>query len=134
MQLDAGLLKGAWRPTSVTAAILLIVGWAVADVPGLLGAGAGAAVVTAFFVAGSLAIGYGARISPTAMLTMALGSYVVKIALLGVLLVAMRNVTVLDGTVFGWSVLVCTLVWVATQVRMFSRQRILYVDPAEDRR
>ena len=133
-QQDAALLRGTWPATAAVGAVLLVVGWFVAGAGGLAGAGAGVAVVAAFFLAGMVAIGFGARISPTAMLAVALGTYVVKIGLLGALLVAMRDVTVLDGAVFGWSVLVSTLVWITAEVRTFSRQRIAYVEPRGDGR
>jgi len=126
---DRALLRGVRVPVGIAAAVLLLAGGLVAGAHGVLGAAVGVLLVAAFFTAGVVAIGYAGRISPTAMLAVALTTYLVKVTLLGVLLVTLRDVTVFDGTVFGWSILASTLVWIAAEVRGFGRQRILYVDP-----
>ena len=126
---DVAILRGAALPTAATAVVLVVVAGLRAGLPGVLGAVFGVGVVAVFFSVGILAIGAAARVSPLMMLNVALLTYLVKIILLAVLLVAFKDTTAFDTKAFAWSILVSTLVWIAAEMRTFSRQRILYVDP-----
>jgi ATP synthase protein I len=126
---DVAILRGAALPTAATAVVLVVVAGLLAGLPGVLGAVFGVGVVAVFFSVGILAIGAAARVSPLMMLNVALLTYLVKIILLAVLLVAFKDTTAFDTKAFAWSILVSTLVWIAAEMRTFSRQRILYVDP-----
>jgi len=126
---DAQIIRGAAIPTAVAgltvaAVCLVVLGW-----PGLLGALFGVVVVATFFSAGRLATGRVARSNPLLLMNVALLTYLLQIAALGVLLVLFRDTTLFDTKAFAWTILVSTLVWVTAELRAFNRLKILYVDP-----
>lgn len=126
---DAQILRGAAIPTAVAGLVLLVVGGLVAGGKGIIGAGFAVLVVAAFFTAGMVVIGWASRINPMMMMNAALFTYLVKIALLFLLLQAFADTKAFDTKVFAISLLVSTLVWIGAEVRAFSRLKILYVEP-----
>ncbi len=126
---DAQILRGAAIPTAVVGVLLLVMGGVVAGTKGVIGAAVGVALVAAFFTAGLVVIGWASKINPMMMMNVALFTYMVKIALLFVLLMMFQDTKAFDTKVFALSLLVSTLVWIGAEVRAFSRLKILYVDP-----
>jgi ATP synthase protein I len=126
---DAQILRGAAIPTALAGVALVIAGGLVAGTKGLIGAAFAVLVVAAFFTVGMVVIGWASRINPMMMLNVALVTYLVKIALLFVLLKTFEGTTAFDTKIFAGSLLVSTLVWIAAEVRAFSRLKILYVEP-----
>lgn len=126
---DVRILRGAAIPTAVAGAIAIVLAFALGGGHGALGAVVGAALVGAFFTVGMVAMSYAARVSAAAMMPVALITYLVKIVTLGALLVAFGDTQAFSVEAFAWTVIACTLVWIAAQVRAFSRQKMLYVDP-----
>lgn len=94
-----------------------------------LGAGVGVLLVTLSFAASAAVVLRAARLSAQLMFQAAMATYLVKIVVLAVLLVTLRNVSFFDGRAFGWSVLAATVVWLVVEVRMFTALRIPYVEP-----
>jgi ATP synthase protein I len=92
----------------------------------------GLGVVAVFFCAGALAVAAAGRLAEELTLPAALGSYLVKVVLLGVLLVAVRDKPWLDPVALGLSVLVGTLTWTVLHGVRVWRSRIFYVDPRPD--
>lgn len=86
-------------------------------------------IVVAFFTVGQLALGSVLRTNPDMALTVALGIYLLKIGALLVFIVLFQGTTVFDTKVFALTILLCTLTWTVTEVWVFSRTKILYVDP-----
>ncbi len=126
---DAQILRGAAIPTAVVGVLLLVMGGVVAGTKGVIGAAVGVALVAAFFTAGLVVIGWASKVNPMMMMNVALFTYLVKIALLFVLLMMFQDTKAFDTKVFALSLLVSTLVWIGAEVRAFSRLKILYVDP-----
>lgn len=126
---DAQIIRGAAIPTAVAGLVTAVVCLVVAGWPGLVGALFGVAVVAAFFSAGRIATGRVARSNPLLLMNVALLTYLVQIAALGLLLILFRDTTAFDTKAFAWTILVSTLVWVTAEVRAFNRLKILYVDP-----
>jgi ATP synthase protein I len=126
---DAQILRGAAIPTAVVGVLLLVMGGMVAGTKGVIGAALGVVLVAAFFTAGLVVIGWASKINPMMMMNVALFTYLVKIALLFVLLMMFQDTKAFDTKVFALSLLVSTLVWIGAEVRAFSRLKILYVDP-----
>jgi ATP synthase protein I len=126
---DAQILRGAAIPTAAAGVVVVVVGAVLAGVKGLIGAGLGVVLVAAFFTAGLVVIGRVSRGNPYMLMNAALLTYLVKILLLAVLLVTLRDTTAFDTKAFAWAILVSTLVWVAAEVRAFSRLKIPYVEP-----
>ena len=88
----------------------------------------------AFFGVGLIVISSASRFGPFVMMQVALATYLVKIVLLGVLVATLSDTTAFSTRAFAAAVLVLTLVWLAAEVRTFSRLRILYVDPHGEQR
>lgn len=126
---DARILRGAAIPTALVGLLAVGVSILLAGPRGGIGAALGVVIVGAFFTVSLLAVTYAARISPTVMMQAALFSYVVKILVLIVLVGALRGVTIWHPQAFAWTVIGCTLVWVAGEVRAFFKEKMLYVDP-----
>jgi ATP synthase protein I len=126
---DVRILRGAAVPTAVVAVPLVAVAAILAGGKGALGAALGVVLVAVFFTVGVLVLGWAAKINPVALMNVALATYLVKVAaLLGVLL-ALGDTTLFDRRAFGLAILVAALVWIAGEVRAFSRLKILYVEP-----
>ncbi|MGW1990537.1 hypothetical protein OG948_24070 [Embleya sp. NBC_00888] len=100
---------------------------------GLLGAVLATVVVLVFFAIGQLAIGRISRNNPLMMMNMALFTYIVQILLLGLVLFLFKDTKAFDTKVFGLTILGATLVWVASQVWIFTRLKIAYVEPDGER-
>lgn len=116
--------------TAVVAAVAIPLGAALRG-----GAGAGAAllgvgVVVAFFSISKLAVGRVARRAPYLLLPAALGTYVVKIMLLGVLLVALQGTDTVDLPTLAWTVFAGVLGWVGTELWVATHTRVPFFDPA----
>lgn len=90
---------------------------------------AGLAVVAAFFAAGAYAVAAAGRVADSLTLPVALGTYLLKVVLLGILLVALRDRTWLDPRAFGLSIAVGTLTWTGVHARRVWTGAIYYVDP-----
>ena len=92
-------------------------------------AAAGLGIVAVFFCAGALAVAAAGRLGDELTLPAALGSYLIKVVLLGVLLVSVRDRPWLDPLALGLSVLVGTITWTVLHGVRVWRSRIFYVDP-----
>lgn len=126
---DAAVLRGALVPTAVVGVLAVVVAAVAAGTKGALGALFGALVVVAFFTISLVVVGRASRVSPYAAMNAAILTYLVKIGVLFGLIVAFQDTTAFDTKAFGLTIIVCTLVWTAFEVRAFSRLKILYVDP-----
>jgi hypothetical protein len=90
---------------------------------------AGLAIVAVFFAVGAYAVAAAGRVSDSLTLPVALGTYVVKIGLLGVLLVALRGRPWLDPRPFGLAIAIGTVAWTVVHARRVWRAQLYYVDP-----
>jgi ATP synthase protein I len=105
------------------------VAWLVRDGRAAAWVLAGLAVVAAFFSVGAYAVAAAGRVSDSLTLPVALGTYVVKVGLLGVLLVAVRDQPWLDPRPFGLAIAVGTVAWTAVHARRVWTAELYYVDP-----
>jgi ATP synthase protein I len=126
---DTPALRAAVVVTVVLLPVALLVGWLVGGGSSALGAGLGVLLVTVSFAASAYVVLRAARLSPQLMFQAAMATYLVKIIVLAVLLVTLRDVSAFDGRAFGWSVLSATVVWLVVEVRLFTTLRIPYVEP-----
>ena len=69
------------------------------------------------------------RVSDSLTLPVALGTYLLKIALLGVLLVWLRDKPWLDPKPFGIAIAVGTVAWTVVHARRVWTAQLYYVDP-----
>jgi ATP synthase protein I len=130
---DARILRGAAVPTAAVAVPLVVVAGLVEGGKGALGAALGVALVAVFFTVGVLALGWAAKIHPVALMNVAIATYVVKAFALLLVLVSLGDTTLFDRRVFGLSILVAAVVWMAGEVWAFTRLKILYVEPDRGR-
>lgn len=117
-------------------ALALVVGLAVTVVSGLLtgtkgalGAIVATVLVLAFFSIGQVVLGNVLRNNPQMAMTVALMIYLVKIGVLFVLIILFAGTTLFDTKVFAATVVACTIAWTIAEVWVFSRTKVLYVDP-----
>jgi ATP synthase protein I len=116
------MLHGAAVPTAVAGAGCVGLA-AFRGRPEALGAVVGVAVVVLFFGAGLLVMRRFATARPEAVMAVAMLTYVTKVGLLGLALLLLAGARWMSGTVFGVTVMVCTAVWLAFELRAFVRMR-----------
>ncbi|MEV5894591.1 hypothetical protein [Nonomuraea fuscirosea] len=126
---DVRVLKSAAIPTLAVGVVAVVVALLAAGGKGALGAAIGALLVGIFFSISVVAVSYAARVSPQMMAIAAMLSYLVKVVVIMLVLSAFGDTTAWDSRAFAWTVVVCTLVWTAFEVRAFIKTKMLYVDP-----
>lgn len=130
---DLSHLRAGLATTGVLAAVGVPGAWLLRDGRAAAWVAAGLAIVAAFFSLGALAVAAAGKIADELTLPAALGTYLVKVVLLGALMVSVRGQAWLDPAALGLSVLVGTLAWTAVHVRRVWTSRIYYVDPGAGR-
>ena len=126
---DLGHLRSGLVATAVLAAAGVPLAWLARDARAAAWVAVGLAIVAVFFCVGALAVAAAGRVGEELTLPAALGTYLIKVVLLGVLMVSVRGQPWLDPQALGLSVLVGTLAWTAVHARRVWRTRIYYVDP-----
>lgn len=129
---DIAILRGALPATLAVGIVGTVIGGLVSGGKGILGGVIGTVIVVAFFSAGQVALGRVLKNNPQMAMTAALTIYLVKIAVLFVLLLIFQGTTMFDTRVFAGTIVACTIAWTIAEVWVFSRTKVLYVDP--DRR
>lgn len=128
---DARILRGAALPTAATGTVAAIAAFALKGVAGLIGAAIGTALVMAFFAVSFVVVTWAAARKPALMFPVAMGSFVVKILVLGLLLYRFGGTTVLDATAFALTAAVCVAVWLGGHMRALATDRRPSVEPAQ---
>ena len=82
-------------------------------------------MVIVFFSLSLLVMQRTAGGQPTAVMTVVLATYTLKIVALGVAMVLLRDASWLSGQALALSVIACTIVWLAFEMRAFTRLRVL---------
>lgn len=98
---------------------------------GALGAVIGTAIVVVFFTVGQLVVGAVLRSNPQMATTVALMVYLLKIGALLIFIVLFQGTTAFDTKAMALTVLACTLAWTAAELWVFTRTKVLYVDPSQ---
>lgn len=123
---------GHLRNSLVATGVLMVVGvplaGVVADSRSALGVAVGLLIVAVFFSIGAWAVMKAGSIDDRLTLPAALGSYVVKIGLLGIVLVTIPLSGPINVRAMALAVLVGTLTWTAMQIHYVMTRRIFYVD------
>jgi ATP synthase protein I len=84
-----------------------------------------------FFSLSLLVMRSTAHLAPTTTMAVVLATYTGKIVALGVAMVLLRDASWLDGRALALAVIACTVVWLAFEMRAFTRLRVL-VAPGAD--
>ncbi len=129
---DARILRGAAVPTAALGVVIALIAALASGADGLFGALVGALVVITFFVAGWVAISRLGRDNTALLLPIALATYVGQLVVVGGFLLLVRDVSAFDTRALGWAVIGCTLTWMIFQLRAFSREKMLYVEPRQE--
>lgn len=117
--------------TGVAAVLAVLISFISNGKSAAVGAVVAGIVVIVFFTVGQVVLSGVIRKNPAMAMTVAMFMYLVKIGVLFALLLAFKNTTLFDTKAFAATVLLCTLVWTATEVWVFSTSKILYVDPTQ---
>lgn len=128
---DARILRGAAIPTGLVGVAAVLVSLLLAGPKGGLGAASGSLIVIVFFAISVFAVSYASKISPQTMMLAAMLSYTVKLLGLVLLLAALDDVAMWNPKAFAWTVIALTLTWIAAEIRVFTKVKMLYVDPAD---
>ncbi len=96
---------------------------------GLAAVALGLVLVASFFTASKVAVSVVARRMRAMVLPTALGTYLIKIVILGALLVALEGSTTIDLTAFSWAVLAGVLGWLGAELWVATHTRVPFYDP-----
>ncbi|MDQ5973233.1 MAG: hypothetical protein QG661_442 [Actinomycetota bacterium] len=127
--IDSQVLLKAGSVTFVVGILGTVIGAVVAGTPGLIAGVLGTLIVLVFFAAGQLVLGAVLKNNPQNAMLVAMTLYIVKIGVLLVLLLVLQNATFFAPRVFAGVIVACTLAWTFTEVVIFSRTKVLYVEP-----
>ena len=127
--IDALVLRRAGIVTALVGAVGIIIGFAVDGVSGGLGGIFATLIVVIFFSVGQFVLGSVLRSNPQMAMTVALMTYLVKIGVLFVLIIVFANTTLFNTRIFAATIVACTIAWTASEVWVFARTKVLYVDP-----
>ncbi len=128
-QFTRTIVRGAALPTAVVGLLITAGAWLWGGTAGGIGALLGTVVVVVFFMIGQLVLGSVLKNNPQAGLMVAMTLYIIKIGVLLGLLLALQGTTAFNTKTFALTILACTLVWTACEVVIFSRTKVLYVEP-----
>lgn len=123
------MLRRAGVLTLLVGTVATIIGTVISGTQGLIGGVLGTLIVVLFFSIGQLVVGNVLRNNPQMALTVALTTYLVKIGVLLVLLLALQGTTMFDTKVFAMTIVACTIAWTIAEVWVFSSTKVLYVEP-----
>ncbi|WP_285732109.1 hypothetical protein [Nocardiopsis sp. ATB16-24] len=132
---DARIFRGAALPSVACGALAMAVSALAAGLSGLMGSALAVLIVLGCFGLGQWAVIAVTRRNKDLFLAANLLGFVVKMAVLGVILVTLGRsafVADLSDTAFVYSALAVVLVWLGGQTWATSRAKILHVDPAEE--
>lgn|SRR5487761_850951 len=129
----ARVLRQAAVFTTAAAAVMVALCAGFGGAKGLIGALLGVALVAVFFGISLVAVGRAARVSPQAMMITALTTFLVKIIALAVLVANFAGTSAFNSKLFGFTAIVCIVVWSISQAVASSRTKVLYVEPDGER-
>jgi ATP synthase protein I len=126
---DARILLPTALPSAAVGLVAVVISGVVAGGKGAIGAAVGAAVVIAFMGAGLVVLQRTAKSLPHLFQAMGMLLYVAQLLLLFVLMGLFKNTDFFNFKAFAFTLLACTITWVAAQARAYMKAKILYVEP-----
>jgi len=127
----SAMLRTALLPTLVTGVGAVLLAALLGDSKQAWSAALGAALVIVFFSLSLLVMRQTAHQEPIAVMAVVLATYTGKILALGVVMIVLRDASWLSGQALALSIIACTVVWLAFEMRAFTKLRIL-VAPGAD--
>ena len=125
----AVILRRSALATAPVAVAMIVLSGIVGGSKGLVGALLGVGLVIVFFGIDALALNWAARRSPQVMMVTAITTYLVKILVLLFLVAKYSGTTAFNGKLFGFTVIVCVIVWTTSQALIAARLKAPYVEP-----
>jgi len=125
----AVILRRSALATAPVAAAMIVLSGIVGGGKGLIGALLGVGLVIIFFGIDALALNWASRRSPQVMMVTAITTYLVKILVLLFLVAKYSGTTAFNGKIFGFTVIVCVIVWTTSQAVVAARLKAPYVEP-----
>ena len=126
---DSLVLIRAGAVTAVVGIIGTIIGTILQGSKGLIAGLLGTVIVLVFFSVGQLVLGAVLKNNPQNAMMVAMALYLVKIGVLLGLLLVLQDATFFAPKVFAAVIVACTLAWTFVEVWVFSRTKVLYVEP-----
>lgn len=123
------MLRSAGLAALLVGIVGTVIGVTVAGSQGLIAGALGTLIVLVFFSVGQLVLGSVLKNNPQNAMMVAMALYLVKIGVLLVLLLVLQDATFFAPKVFAGVIVACTLAWTFVEVWVFSRTKVLYVDP-----
>lgn len=127
--IDALVLRRAGVATLAVGVLGTVIGTALKGTQGLIAGALGTVIVLVFFSIGQLVLGAVLKNNPQNAMMVAMTLYLVKIGVLLGLLLLLQDATFFAPKVFAGVIVACTLAWTFTEVWVFSRTKVLYVEP-----
>jgi ATP synthase protein I len=125
----AVILRRSAMVTAVPAVVMIVLSAILGGTKGLVGALLGVALFTAFFGISAVAMIWASRKSPQVTMVTAVSTYLVKIIALLFLVARYSGATAFNGKLFGFTVVVCVVVWTSAQALVSARLKVPYVEP-----
>ncbi|WP_239405161.1 hypothetical protein [Frankia sp. Cj3] len=97
---------------------------------GIVAVALGLCLVGFFFTASKVVVSVVARRARAMVLPAALGTYLMKIVILGALLVSLEGSSTIDLTAFAWAIFVGVFGWLGAELWVATHTRVPFYDPA----
>ena len=117
----AVILRRSAMVTAIAALIMVVLSAALGGVKGLVGALLGVGLVIVFFGISAAAMTWASRKSPQVPLLTAVSAYLIKILVLFYLVSRYNGATAFNGKAFGFTVVVCVVVYTSAQALVSAR-------------
>ena len=125
----AVILRRSALATAPVAAAMIVLSGIVGGGKGLVGALLGVGLVIIFFGIDALALNWASRRSPQVMMVTAISTYLVKILALLFVVAKYSGTTAFNGKLFGFTVIVCVIVYTTAQAIVAARLKVPYDEP-----
>ena len=125
------MLRRAGVATLVVGVVGTVIGTVLEGSKGLIAGALGTIIVLVFFSVGQVVLGAVLKNNPQNAMLVAMTLYLVKIGVLLGLLLLLQDATFFAPKVFAAVILACTLTWTFVEVWVFSKTKVLYVDPSQ---
>jgi ATP synthase protein I len=129
MENYAVILRRSAVVTAVAAVVMIVLSAILGGSKGLEGALLGVGLVIVFFGLSAAAMTWASRKSPQVMMVTAMSTYLIKILVLLFLVVRYSGTTAFNGKAFGFTVVVCVVVYTTAQALVSARLKVPYVEP-----
>lgn len=120
-------------PTAAAGVVAVAVSAAVAGGKGAIGAAVGVVLSMLFMGLGLYVLQWTAKTLPQLFQAMGLMLYVAQLLLLMIFVAVFKGTSLFNGKAFALSLVIATVVWMATQARAHMKSKIFYVDPDSEK-